>query len=822
MNHQKIKISIGVIGDNFTGKTSILNVFNNNNFENNISPTNDIYSIKKIIKKNNENINIYLIDIPEYEFYRIKFLNIIKHLLGLIFVYSITSKLSFENCQKWIKNFKHNKFNNIPLILIGNKCDLIEKREVLKEEGEKFAKEYNFNFFESSALDNINIQEPINKLIDIILSQIGNNLHIKNINLNSKSFKILILGDKFTGKSNIKNNINTNYTLPLNNYRISINIDLKEINFESKERDDEIKKVSGIILCYSLNNINSFNKLKEWIITSDLNEKGQFFVPKLLIGNLIENKTINISFDEIKNLSRDYFLQNYENFDKETFNDIFQNFIYEMILYNKENKINPKKYTITKNNEKFIFKSIYLNNISLNDNIECFGKIIYDIWNKEKYKGFIKNGKREKKGIKNYPNNLTYIGNWLNDKKSGYGIIKYGEKKKNSNLLENDKNKNSIEFTFNKKYKNNFENKLLESNRYNFENNSIIFKGYFKNNKKEGYGESYEKKGDIYKGNWENSMKNGKGKMEYKIGKYINKNINIICKIYNGEWKNDKWNGKGIITLEDGRIIEGYFINDNIDISKNSKITYKNGNIYYGLINNDYNKNGIGELKFYNGNIYDGNWKNDLKNGKGKYYYTNESIFEGEWENDKIINGIFYSDKSDYEIIKKKKNEVENENLEEVFKKRLIKGIIYGGHFINESLNGKGIYIIPNEYCYIGEFINNKKNGIGRIINIDGIIYTGEWKDDKKEGFGNIIYLNKDNYIGNWKNDKIEGKGIYMFQNGKFIEGNQNFTNNDWNKLIFEIKKLENLLRNSNNEIKTKTKKKSNNKIKPILKCKIR
>ena len=61
--------------------------------------------------------------------------------------------------------------------MFENKCDLIEKGEVLKEEGEKFAKDNNLCIFEYSALNNKNIQKPINNLIDIIISKNWKNLN---------------------------------------------------------------------------------------------------------------------------------------------------------------------------------------------------------------------------------------------------------------------------------------------------------------------------------------------------------------------------------------------------------------------------------------------------------------------------------------------------------------------------------------------------------------------------------------------------------------------------------------------------------------------
>ena len=74
-------------------------------------------------------------------------------------VYDITSKKSFEDVVVWMKECKDMCYKDILICLIGNKCDMEERRAVTTDEGKKFAEENNLLFFETSAKDGTNINE---------------------------------------------------------------------------------------------------------------------------------------------------------------------------------------------------------------------------------------------------------------------------------------------------------------------------------------------------------------------------------------------------------------------------------------------------------------------------------------------------------------------------------------------------------------------------------------------------------------------------------------------------------------------------------------
>jgi len=85
---------------------------------------------------------------------------------SIILIYDITDKESFEECKNYYKvKIKDLCKNNIPIILIGNKSDLEDKREVTKEEGFKFASKNKYMFKETSCLKNEKVYEAFEEII---------------------------------------------------------------------------------------------------------------------------------------------------------------------------------------------------------------------------------------------------------------------------------------------------------------------------------------------------------------------------------------------------------------------------------------------------------------------------------------------------------------------------------------------------------------------------------------------------------------------------------------------------------------------------------
>ncbi len=78
--------------------------------------------------------------------------------MGILLVYDITSEKSFDSIRNWIRNIEEHASSDVERMLIGNKCDMNDRRQVSKERGEKLAIEYGMKCMETSAKLNENIE----------------------------------------------------------------------------------------------------------------------------------------------------------------------------------------------------------------------------------------------------------------------------------------------------------------------------------------------------------------------------------------------------------------------------------------------------------------------------------------------------------------------------------------------------------------------------------------------------------------------------------------------------------------------------------------
>lgn len=149
--------NVGLFGDLFVGKSSIVNKFVYNDFDEYEQTTIGVsFSSKKINVHDNE-YNLHIWDTTGEK----KCLNILYPYCKIvdiaIIVYDLTNLNSFLNLEKWIKLIKDINLK-CKIIIVGNKCDLEKKRKITKMHIQELDK-HNITHEEVSAKKNKNINK---------------------------------------------------------------------------------------------------------------------------------------------------------------------------------------------------------------------------------------------------------------------------------------------------------------------------------------------------------------------------------------------------------------------------------------------------------------------------------------------------------------------------------------------------------------------------------------------------------------------------------------------------------------------------------------
>ena len=367
-----------------------------------------------------------------------------------------------------------------------------------------------------------------------------------------------------------------------------------------------------------------------------------------------------------------------------------------------------------------------------------------------------------------YPNGSIYTGDWLNQKRIGFGKLVFengdvyegefdgnpsGKGKmtyRNGDVYEGgwkkfeDEKKSSIRFGHGIMiykdgdfYEGEWDDAYCRTVKIKYSDGNV-FEGELKNGRFDGKGKIILCDKGVYEGEFKNGKIEGKGKMVYSDGNF-----------YEGNWKENKYDGKGILKKRNGDFLDG--------IWNNNKCTGKCilfGSVYEGdivngiregsgktmLMHGEYDGHwlndklhGYGKMNYRNGDVYEGNWKDDNRFGFGKMIYQNGDVYEGDWKNGKR-HGIG-------KMIYRKKNEFPYDSSDREFNGEWFDDIrifgelsLYYGtmispiSFVNNLSFGYTKIIYQDERTYYGEILNNVPDGIGRMIYPNGKTQSGQWE----------------------------------------------------------------------------------------------
>ncbi|WOL01587.1 ras-related protein RABA2a [Canna indica] len=166
-----------MIGDTGVGKTNILSRFTKDEFCLESKSTIGVEFSTCAFHIEEQIIKAQIWDTAGQERYRAITSAYYRGAHGAILVYDVTRPASFANISRWLKELREHVDSNTVLILIGNKIDLHNLRNVDSEEAQRFAKKEGLAYIETSALDSTNVE----KAFDIIFAEIYRVVSKKNV-----------------------------------------------------------------------------------------------------------------------------------------------------------------------------------------------------------------------------------------------------------------------------------------------------------------------------------------------------------------------------------------------------------------------------------------------------------------------------------------------------------------------------------------------------------------------------------------------------------------------------------------------------------------
>ncbi|XP_050821619.1 LOW QUALITY PROTEIN: ras-related protein Rab-6B [Gopherus flavomarginatus] len=153
------KFKLVFLGEQSVGKTSLITRFMYDSFDNTYQATIGIDFLSKTMYLEDRTVRLQLWDTAGQERFRSLIPSYIRDSTVAVVVYDITNLNSFQQTSKWIDDVRTERGGDVIIMLVGNKTDLADKRQITIEEGEQRAKELSVMFIETSAKTGYNVKQ---------------------------------------------------------------------------------------------------------------------------------------------------------------------------------------------------------------------------------------------------------------------------------------------------------------------------------------------------------------------------------------------------------------------------------------------------------------------------------------------------------------------------------------------------------------------------------------------------------------------------------------------------------------------------------------
>lgn len=158
------KFKLVFLGEQSVGKTSLITRFMYDTFDNTYQATIGIDFLSKTMYLEDRTVRLQLWDTAGQERFRSLIPSYIRDSSVAVVVYDVANRTSFMNTSKWVDDVRAERGNDVIIVLVGNKTDLGDKRQVSSDEAEKKSKELNVMFIETSAKAGHNVKTLFKKI----------------------------------------------------------------------------------------------------------------------------------------------------------------------------------------------------------------------------------------------------------------------------------------------------------------------------------------------------------------------------------------------------------------------------------------------------------------------------------------------------------------------------------------------------------------------------------------------------------------------------------------------------------------------------------
>ncbi|KAK6914401.1 Small GTPase [Dillenia turbinata] len=172
-----------IIGDSAVGKSNLLSRYARNEFNPHSKATIGVEFQTQSMEIDGREVKAQIWDTAGQERFRAVTSAYYRGAVGALIVYDISRRTTFESVRRWLDELNTHSDTTVARMLVGNKCDLENIRDVSIEEGKNLAEEEGLFFMETSALDSTNVKTAF----EIVIKEIYNSVSRKV--LNSDAYK---------------------------------------------------------------------------------------------------------------------------------------------------------------------------------------------------------------------------------------------------------------------------------------------------------------------------------------------------------------------------------------------------------------------------------------------------------------------------------------------------------------------------------------------------------------------------------------------------------------------------------------------------------